>query len=208
MALSNFTELKASIASWLFDRTDLTATIPDFITLAEADMNSKLRHWRMEESTTLSVSSQFTALPSDFIGFHSATLEDTTPRRMELVSRADMQEIRERADDVGGKPIYYCLTDEQFEVYPSPSDTYSVTLIYYRRPTALSDSNADNWVLTYHPGVYLYGSLLQAAPFLIDDERIPVWSTLYQNALQAANDESTNAQAGADGLRMKIRGMS
>ena len=47
MSLSNYTGLKASIADFL-NRDDLTAVIPDFITLAEAQINRDIRHFKME----------------------------------------------------------------------------------------------------------------------------------------------------------------
>ena len=90
MALSNFTELKASIADWMV-RSDLTSVIPDFIEIAEAEMNRGLEHWKMEEGATLSVSSRYTALPSDFLAVRRAELDDTTPRQMRQMSRAEMQ---------------------------------------------------------------------------------------------------------------------
>ena len=66
MALTNYTELKASIADFL-NRDDLTAVIPDFITLAESGMNREVRHWRMETRKTAVLDTQYTALPTDFL---------------------------------------------------------------------------------------------------------------------------------------------
>ena len=66
MALTSYAELQTSIAEFL-NRDDLTAKIPDFITLAEAQMNAELRHWRMEKRATASLDSQYTAVPLDFI---------------------------------------------------------------------------------------------------------------------------------------------
>ena len=56
MAISTFTELKASIANFL-NRDDLTATIPDFISLAESSINNEIRHWRMEKRAETTVDS-------------------------------------------------------------------------------------------------------------------------------------------------------
>ena len=47
MALSNYTELKASIADFL-NRDDLTSVIPDFITLAESQINRDIRHMKVK----------------------------------------------------------------------------------------------------------------------------------------------------------------
>jgi hypothetical protein len=35
----------------------------------------------------------------------------------------------------------------------------------------------------------LYGALLEATPFLKNDERIPVWQQMYDRAAQALNGE-------------------
>ena len=87
MSIATYTELKAAIADWLL-RDDLTAVIPTFISLAEADISRNLRHWRMEERVTLSVSGQYTDLPDGFLEVAMATLASSRPVRMELISRA------------------------------------------------------------------------------------------------------------------------
>jgi hypothetical protein len=53
---------------------------------------------------------------------------------------------------------------------------------------------ATNWLLTSSPDIYLYGALLQAAPYLQDDARIQTWATLYERAL---NDLRTADDRGA-----------
>lgn len=200
----NYSDLKTNIADFL-NRSDLTSQIDLFIDLAEADMVRKLRHWRMETRTTLSISGQYTNLPSDFLQFERLATTSSTPIRMQLISRAEMQELREKYRDASGEPQYYALTGGELEVYPTPDDTYSVDLTYLQTPTALSDSNTTNWVSTYCPDVYLYGSLVHSAPFLMDDPRIPVWQGLYEKALAEANAQSDKAKYGGTGLRMKVR---
>ena len=204
MALSTFAELKTSIADWLL-RTDLTSVIPDLITLAEAQMNRDIKHWRMETTTDLSVSTQYTTLPTDFIEATRATLDTSPPYRIELISRGDMQERRERTSNTTGKPVALAITHGKLEVYPTPDSTYTVEFEYLARPGALSDSNTSNWVLTYHPDVYLFGALLNAAPYLVDDARIPVWAGLYKAAIEAVNRDGEMGRFGATSPRVQIR---
>jgi len=204
MAIATYTELKAAIADWLL-RDDLTAVIPTFISLAEADIARKLRHWRMEERVTLSVSGQYTDLPAGFLEVAMATLASSRPVRMELISRGEMQDRREINADTTGVPQYYALTGGQLEVYPTPNDTYSVDFAYIKTPAALSDSNATNWLLTYHPDIYLHGALLQAAPYLKDDERVGLWGGLFNTAIEAANVASDKARFSGTTPRLKIR---
>ena len=66
MALTNYNELKTSIADFL-NRDDLTNIIPDFITFAETNINRDIRHWRMEKRANAVLDTQYTALPTDFI---------------------------------------------------------------------------------------------------------------------------------------------
>ena len=78
-------------------------------------------------------------------------------------------------------------------------------MAYYGRIDALGDANADNWLLTHSPDVYLYGSLLQTAPYLKDDERIGIWKGLYEEAIAGLVLETDKAKFGGSGLRLKIR---
>ena len=66
MALDNFTNLKASIADWL-NRSDLTNVIPDFISLAEAQLNRELRHYKQQEKATALIDTQYSATPPDWL---------------------------------------------------------------------------------------------------------------------------------------------
>jgi hypothetical protein len=67
VALTTYSELKASVADFL-NRTDLTTTIPDFIALAEADINSHfdLRTVESDQALTAVTNSRFIALPAGF----------------------------------------------------------------------------------------------------------------------------------------------
>lgn len=76
--------------------------------------------------------------------------------------------------------------------------------MYYEQIPALSDSNTSNWLLDAAPDAYLYGSLLQAAPYLAEDERIQVWSTLYAGAVLSLNTSSDRTRQSSGNLRMKV----
>jgi len=204
MSISTYTELKSALADWLL-RDDLAAVIPTFISLAEADINRRVRHWRMEERVALSISGQHTDLPDGFLEVAMMTLSASRPVRMELISRGEMQDRREINANTTGLPQYYAITGGQIEVYPTPNDTYSVDFAYIKSPTALSDTNATNWLLTYHPDIYLHGALLQAAPYLKDDERVGLWGGLFNTAIEAANVASDKARFSGTTPRMKIR---
>ena len=91
MSLSNYTGLKASIADFL-NRDDLTAVIPDFITLAEAQINRDIRHYKMEARSSGQQSSgdEYMQVPSDWIETIRLHLTDSGTTVVNLVSRDAM----------------------------------------------------------------------------------------------------------------------
>ena len=204
MPLATYAELQAAIADTL-NRDDLTSAIPDFITLAEADMQRRVKHWRQEKRSTAELDTQYSAIPADFLEAISFHISSGNYRSLELVSQAEMQSLRSNSLDTSGKPSYYAITAGEIEVYPTPDGTYNAELYYYSRIPALSDSNTSNWVLEYFPDLYLYGSLIHSAPYLKNDERTQVWAALYQSAIDGINAESESSKFGGSGRRMKIR---
>jgi hypothetical protein len=204
MALDTFANLKTAIAT-LLNRDDLTSAVPDFITLAEADLNRKVRHWRMETlDAAFTVDSRFEDLPTDWLETVDFGLATSPPQELELLSVATMKEYR-YSDSAVGQPRFYAHRAGDFEFYPTPDDTYTGELLYLARIPALSDSQTTNWLLTYHPDAYLYGAAVHSAPYLKDDERLVMWGELYKNAVIAINDEGLSAKASGTGLRIRTR---
>ena len=204
MAITTYAELKSSIADFL-NRDDLTSTIPTFISLAEANFNRTVRHWRMEKRSTAEIDTQYSAIPADFLEVIRFYITSNDTRPLELISQAELLDRKYRNLNTSGKPAYYAITAGEIEVYPVPDGTYTAELYYYRTIPALSDSNTSNWLLQYYPDCYLYGSLVHSAPYLRDDARIQTWAALYQNAISAINAESEATKFGGSGRRMKIR---
>ncbi len=182
MALNSYSALKSSIADWL-NRDDLTAIIPDFVSLAEAQLERRLPTQKMVKRSTATIDTPFSALPSDFLSAKSLVLTSTAPVQPLVFLTEDEIDAKKYVYRTTGKPQYFALVGNQIEVLPAPDTGYTAELTYIATLAKLSDSNVSNWILARHPDVYLYGSLLQAAPYLRDDERIAVWSSLYQAAI-------------------------
>jgi hypothetical protein len=193
MALTTYTELKASIADWL-NRTDLTTTIPDFISLAEAQIERTLRTRQMIVRANASFDSEYGAVPDDFLETKSLKLTSTNPLTpLSFLSIDDMDAARSHYT-ASGRPRFFSVVGGQFRISPTPDAAYTTELIYFAKLAKLSSTVASNWLLTSSPDIYLYGSLLQAAPYLQDDARIQTWATLYERAL---NDLRTADDRGA-----------
>jgi hypothetical protein len=204
MAITTYTELKTAIADFL-NRDDLSSAVPTFISLAEADMQRRVRHWRMEKRSTAELDTQYSAIPADFVEVIRFYVTSNDTRPLELISQAELLDRKAKRSNASGAPAYYALTAGELEIYPVPDGTYDVELYYISRIPALSDSNASNWMLEQYQDAYLYGALVHSAPYLKDDARIQVWAALYQNAIDAINAESERSKFGGSGRRMKIR---
>jgi hypothetical protein len=208
MAINTFTTLKTAVADFL-NRDDLTSATENFIALAEAQINRDIRHWKMEtrSSGQQSAGDEYSQVPANWmetIRFH-VTDNGTSP--LNILSRAAMSDKRASKEDATGTPTHYTHADGQFQLYPTPSATTNTELLYYAKTTALSSSNADNWLLLEAPDVYLYGALLHSAPYLGEDERIAVWAQMYSAAVQQLNNASDKSRYSGSGLKLKIRGL-
>ena len=204
MALSTYDELKASIADFL-NRDDLTTVIPDFISLAETQMNREIRHYRMEKRATANLDTQYTALPNDFLQPIRFVITGSDVSTLEQASPLEISKLREANNDTSATPDTYSILDSSIEVFPKPDATYTLEMLYYEKIDALNSDNTSNWLLTNYPDAYLYGSLMHSSPYLAEDNRIQTWAALYQKAISDINSESERSKTAAAGRRIKIR---
>ena len=196
MALSSYSELQTAVGSWL-NRSDLTSNIPDFIKLAEASFNRVLRTRNQIKRATSTVSTQFVTQPTDLLELYNIQINSDPIRRLEQVSLTKIDELKEGSSR-SGKPLYFSITGADFELYPSPDTSYTLELVYYSTITSLSDTNTSNFLLTNHPDIYLYGTLVQAEPYLMNDERIGTWGALLGKAIEElrVSDERSQTESG------------
>ena len=195
MALTTYTELKASVADWL-NRSDLTAAIPDFISLAEAQIERTLRTRQMIVRANASFNVEFGATPADFLEVRSFKLSGTNPPTPLSFMTIDALDAESTKFTASGRPKFFGVVGGQFRLVPTPDTNYATELTYYAKLSKLSASVATNFILSASPDIYLYGALLQAAPYLQDDNRISVWATLYERALndlQTADDRASTS---------------
>jgi len=100
--------------------------------------------------------------------------------------------LREYAPDATatGAPVYYGDYDyTHWLVAPSPDVAYDFEVLYYERLQPLDSSNQTNWFTIYAPQALLYGSLLQAMPYVKNDERMPMWQQNYDLIIQTLKQE-------------------
>jgi hypothetical protein len=193
MAITTYTELQTAVANWL-DRTDLAARVPEFIALAEAQMNRRLRVRQMVTRAEAALAGEFTDAPVDMLEPIQLALELSESDVRLLQYLAPERLLAEKAGGAGaGEPELYSVVGGSLRLLPAPAAAYMGELTYYARIPALV-SNATNWLLSANPDAYLYGALVQAAPYLAEDERVVTWGTMFQAAL--ADIQIANRVAG------------
>jgi hypothetical protein len=87
-------------------------------------------------------------------------------------------------------PLFYADYNYQnWLIAPTPDAAYPIEILYYELPPLLDDVTQTNWLTEYAPQVLLYATLVEATPFLKNDERIPVWQNMYDRAAAMLNGE-------------------
>jgi hypothetical protein len=87
-------------------------------------------------------------------------------------------------------PLFYSDYDySHWLIAPTPDQAYPFEVLYYELPPLLDDSIQTNWLTEYAPQLLLYGALLEATPFLKNDERIGTWQQYYDRAAAMLNGE-------------------
>lgn len=180
MAISTNAELETAVANWL-DRTDLTSRIPEFVVLAEARFNRVIRAPDMQtRNDAFTVDGQYEAHPTGFIEASRFVLLTSPVTPLEYVTPEEMADKRTGRTS-SGKPLFYTVAGGYFEFLPTPDSAYTASLLYYARLTPLA--SALNWLLTAHPDIYLFGALVEAEPYVRNDERFPLWKSRVDSAL-------------------------
>jgi hypothetical protein len=92
--------------------------------------------------------------------------------------------------DETAQPLFYADYDfDHWLLAPTPDQEYPIEILYYELPQLLDESVQTNWITEYAPQLLLYATLLEATPFLKNDERIPTWQTMYDRAAAMLNGE-------------------
>lgn len=204
MAFDTYANLQLAIAGFL-TRADLTSVIPDFITLAEAEMRRRLRTRRATGRSTATLTSEYIAVPSDFGGPRAIVLTGTNPiALLEYAEPSKMLEVQQGGFTGTGQPKWYSVVGENLQFLPVPDGSYTIEMTYWKGLAALTTSATSNWMLTDNPDAYLYGSLMHSAPYLMDDERVGVWATAFTGIMDDIKIDDEQAAYGGR-LNMKAK---
>jgi len=205
MAIGTYDELKTAVANWL-DRDDLTDRIPEFISLAEARFNRVLRLRSMETKQTAStVASQRNYnLPTNYIQMRNFQINASPIVTLSYVT----PEIYDRlwGGSQGGIPSFYTIIGDEIQLGPIPGSVMTLEMLFYKRFDSLSASVATNWLLTNAPDIYLYAAMLEAEPFIMNDERVPLWATALQQAISSMQEQDNKDRHSGSAMRVMNTG--
>lgn len=199
--ITDYTSLQSTIADYL-NRADLTAQIPTFIQFAEADFNTRLRTREMIVRAEAQSSNEYVQLPADWLeAINLHIIDGKQPLRYVTLDEAD----RIIQENIYTNVVAFSLMNGALELVPAPGSDVDIEMIYYGKITPLSAQVSTNWLLAKAPDVYLYGALMHAQPFLMDDQRMPVFATLYSSRIEALNEESMKSTHSGSPLVARAR---
>jgi hypothetical protein len=214
--ITDYTSLQTAVIEWLARDQDTTliARIPTHIQMFEAKMNRELFVRQMElRSTTpvniLSAEPEFISLPSDFQSMRRVRLSSVTGKpALEFRSSLQMDELRLSSGNIAGQPRYFSVFGVEMELLPTPDQNYTIEMVYRQNIPALSTTNSTNWLLTMAPDLYLYGALLESAPYIKEDARIQTWGLGFQSARDSLNVLGMTSTFNAGPLQVRSSGLT
>jgi len=201
MAFTSYSDLKTTIASYLA-RSDLTSVIPDFIRLAEERLRRDLRTREMlvVATATTTAGNSTVGLPTNFLEMRDIHL-NTNPIASLSYEAPNAFYASTRTTE-SGLPKTYTVLASEIQFSPIPDGVYTAQMLYYAKPTLLSDSNASNVFLANFPDALLYASLGEAEPYLMNDARLQVWASLYDRAITSISSSDQASEYSGQPMSM------
>ena len=192
-AVMTYDSLVSDISSYL-ERTDeaTLAKIPTFIMLAEQVIASEIKFLGNLTPMQSTMTADQPIIDKPARWHKTVSMNVTVGGVKQPVLLRKYEYLREywpnpTETDV---PQYYADYDyTHWLVAPTPAQNYVFEVLYYERIQPLDSSNQTNWFTIYAPQALLYGTLLQAMPFLKNDERIPMWQQQYDAIMQTLKQE-------------------
>ena len=166
--------------------------IPTFITLAEFEIAQEIKTLGQLQVVSSAMNSGSPNLPKPARWRKTVSINytDASGNKNPLLLRKYEYLINySQNNTVTGAPLYYSDTSwDWWYLAPTPSQAYTFEVLYYERIQPLSTSNQTNWLTQNAPTAMLYGTLLQAMPFLKNDQR-QIFQQKYSEAIKSLRDE-------------------
>jgi hypothetical protein len=198
MSITTYSELKSAIADWT-NKTNLTARLGDFVTLAEAKINRRLRVNEMEAALAeTAIASGAVSRPAGMLAIKSIW---TTGSDQRSLKQTNLEFINSQPTNAS-IPQWFAWSGEDLVFYPSGG---SVAAIYYTAVPALSDAAPSNWLLAASPDLYLWASLEQACIFLKNPDGMATYGQKADGLIEELNSRSIGNQLSGGPLVARAR---
>lgn len=165
--IGDYQDLQALVAAYL-DRDDLNPQLRNFIAMAEAELNRRLRVVNMETKTIWVMNGEEYPLPADFRRMRKIHIEGSPDRPLVEISPTAAPMMYRGVEN--GSPRAYWLEGRVLTLAPNPGTDTTFRVTYWRRIPPLLDSQPVNWLLTEHPDIYVWATLREAAAYIRDPE--------------------------------------
>lgn len=207
MAIIDYTTLSTAVQSFMLDRTDLAAPMPDLVMIAEQmiyyglDGMEPLRILDMEVKTSLTPTLGICTLPTNYLQWRRV-VETSSPRReLEYIPPAGMDQLY--ASRVGGPGNHFTVIGLTIETAPLVSN--SVELTYYAKPTALDSTapTASIPILIKYPSIYLRAACAAAAEWMKNGEEMQKQLALLKSLMGALNKQTQMSALAKTGISFR-----
>jgi hypothetical protein len=186
--ITSLTTLETAVTDYLA-RSNLSTFVPNFVQAWEEDFYREPKNFGrwMEVALSSVIASSVIAVPSDYMALKYAYVNGSPASRLDRVSLNQLYGAYPRGGDTG-IPRWIARDVSSFVFGPAPDSGYTIKGTYWGKPTNLRSAATDasaHYMIVNAPDVCLFGSLLQAVPFIKDDARIAVWQGMHDRALQS-----------------------
>lgn len=209
MQFANYVDFRTAVLKMIdgdeVDTTFSIQTLDLLIALGESRVyagsmgRSGLRASTMQAALTGSTAANAVALPSDCLELEIVWFDPEQP--LEAVSESDLRK-RWRWNQ-GGDVRQYAQSGNSIVFYPEQSNGQAIGGRYYQRPADIAGGL--HATFNRYPEVFLFGALAESAPFLGEDERLPMWKGLFLEWLDSANAAERNRAFAGSRLTQKVR---
>ena len=199
--ITNYASLQQAVADYLA-RDDLTTFLPNFVENAERKLYRTLNLRNEETALSVAISSGVAAVPSDFKALKFAYYDASPVQLLQWIPIEELYRDYPDRSVTSGYPQVISREGSNF-VFGEVAESGTLKGIYYAKQDLLQDTDP-SWYVTNAPEVLLYGSLLEAAPFIHDDARLPVWRELYQEGVASLARENENAEVSYGQLVQRV----
>ena len=189
-----YTSLVADTTLYL-ERSDAQTInqIPSFVNLCESIISDELKILGQQQTVTTTLVQGNVTLQKPARWRKTTSMNVTVAgERLPLLLRK-YEYMRNYWPDptVESIPKYYGDYDfDHWFIAPTPDDNYAIEILYYEKIQPLDATNQTNWFTINAPQAMLYGTLLQAMPFLKNDSRVQLWQAMYDRAIQTLKLEN------------------